>query len=812
MTLAAHTCAADASDLIRGPLSWSLFQNIHFFKVVMRGLFKGFFWILSLSLLIGGAFLASIYFLYNSQLPDPAKLQEVKYQLPLEIYSRDGQLIARFGDKKRTPLNIAQIPKPMIDAILAAEDARFYQHRGVDLYGILRAGMELIRSGQKRQGGSTITMQVARNFFLSPEKTYERKIKEILLALKIEQYLSKNEILELYLNKIYLGHHAYGVAAAANVYYGKDLAELNLAQFAMIAGLPKAPSRYNPVANPSRALERRNYILKHMLEHGMIDQPAYNQAIAQPVTAALHKPEETQWAPHLAEMVRQDLYARYGEAVYSEGYRVITTLDSKLQKAADVAVKQGLHQYDERHGYRGPEGRLPLNTPIEQATQSLSKMGVVGVTVPGWVISINPRSNSAKVLLGQDNTITLSWENIRWAKPVLSNNRLGKPPTSVKQVLKQGDLIRVRRTKDNQWRLAQLPEVQGALVAVDGRNGAILALVGGYDFALSKFNRVVDAQRQPGSGFKPVLYTAALESGFTAASQFNDAPIIYTDNEGDWRPQNYSGRFYGPTRLRVALRNSRNLVSIRLLQEVGLDKVIQVAQRFGFKPQQLPKSPTLALGSGTATPLDMARMFSVFANGGYRITPYYIERIETADGTVIEQSQPKHACSQCPNPAPRIVTPRVHYIMHSLLQDVVRRGTAVKARVLKRSDLAGKTGTTNDQRDAWFNGYASPLVAVSWVGFDTAKPLGNGETGGKAALPIWIEFMKTALKNQSEHPFLMPEGLVTVSINPETGLRVTSNAQAIHEIFREEFIPAEETATFQGDPEQPQDSVLNSLF
>ncbi|HHJ38163.1 MAG: peptidase [Methylothermaceae bacteria B42] len=778
----------------------------------MRGLLKGFVWFLLLLLLLGGALLGGVYYLYNPQLPNPDQLREVKYQLPLEIYSHDGQLIAQFGDKKRTPLDIKQIPKPMIDAVLAAEDARFYQHNGVDIQGILRAAIELIRSGQKRQGGSTITMQVARNFFLSPEKTYERKIKEILLALKIERHLSKDEILELYLNKIYLGHHAYGVAAAANVYYGKDLAELNLAQYAMIAGLPKAPSRYNPITNPSRALERRNYILKHMLEHGMIEVREYNQAIAQPVTANLHKPKETLLASHLAEMVRQDLFERYGEAIYSEGYRVFTTLNLQLQKAADLAVKKGLHQYDERHGYRGPEGKLPLNTPIEQVTQSLAKMGTKGLTTPGWVTSINPRANSANVLLEQDKTITLTWENIRWARPALANNHLGKPPTSVTQVLKPGDLIRVRFTKDGQWRLTQIPKVEGALVSVDSRTGAIIALVGGYDFALSKFNRVTDAQRQPGSGFKPVLYTAALESGFTAASLFNDAPIVYTDSEGDWRPQNYSGRFYGPTRLRVALRNSRNLVSIRLLQEVGLDKVIEVARRFGFKPEQLPKSPTLALGSGTATPLDMARMFSVFANGGYRINPYYIERIETADGTVIEQSQPKRACNQCLDSAPRILAPRIHYIMHSLLQDVVRRGTAVKAKVLKRSDLAGKTGTTNDQRDAWFNGYASPLVAVSWVGFDSAKPLGNGETGGKAALPIWIEYMKTALKDQPENAFPMPKGIVTVPINPETGLRVTSNAHAIHEIFREEFAPEEETANFQNDSQQPQDSVLNSLF
>lgn len=777
----------------------------------MSKIAKIFFTLLVLTLATAGFLVAVLYFHYQSQLPNPEELRQVKYQLPLEIYSRDGQLLARFGDQKRKPVAIGQVPKTLINAFLAAEDARFYHHSGVDYQGIVRALVDLVRTGQKRQGGSTITMQVARNFFLNPEKTYERKIKEILLALKIEDSLSKDEILELYLNKIYLGHHAYGVAAAADVYYGKTLEQLDLAEMAMIAGLPKAPSSYNPIANPKRALARRNHILRHMLDLGMIDENAYRDASNRPITANLDRPSEFSAAPYIAELVRQDLYDRFGEATYTEGYKVYTTVDKALQDAAVKAVQTGLHSYDERHGYRGPIGHLELShsTP-EQIQKTLTEMGRMGATVTAIVLETHPTNNSATLRLEDGRTISLGWHQVDWARPVLANGLLGPQPKSIRQILQPGDLIRLRLDEKGNWRLAQVPQVQGALVSLDSRTGAILALVGGYDFTQSKFDRATDAQRQPGSGFKPILYTAALESGFTAASLFNDAPVVFSDREGVWRPQNYSGKFYGPTRLRVALRKSRNLVSIRLLQEIGLDKVIETAQRFGLQPQQLPRSPTLALGSGTATPLDMARVFSVFANGGFKIQPFYIDKITDANGVVIDQHQPLQACDNCSPQAPRILEPRIHYIMHSLLQDVVRRGTATKAGQIHRSDLAGKTGTTNDQRDAWFNGYAAPIVAVSWVGFDSAKPLGNGETGSKAALPIWIRFMKHALKNQPQQSFPTPPGLITAAINPKTGLRTNGEDGSVHEIFREEFLPERENSTFH--TETSHDSVLNTLF
>ncbi len=778
----------------------------------MHTLLKGLGWFFIAALLIGLGLLAVVYFHITPQLPDPKALRTIGFQTPLEVYDRDGTLIATFGDKKRVPIDIDQVPETLIQAFLAAEDARFYQHPGVDLQGLLRASWELVRTGHKRQGGSTITMQVARNFFLSPKKTYERKLKEIFLALKIEQELSKNEILELYLNKIYLGHHAYGIAAAAQIYYGKSLDQLDLAQIAMIAGLPKAPSRFNPISNPSRALERRNYVLQRMYDLGFIEEPQYLSATSQPITASLNRPNHDPSASYIAEWVRSELYQRYGEETYTKGFRVFTTLDMKLQSAARKAVQTALHAYDERHGYRGPEGHVDTTAPIKTKIDVLKSFQLGDDTLPAVVTGISNKTKVAKLLLATGDTIELTWEGIRWARKALPGNRVGRPPRRVDEILQPGDLIRIRKDTKGQWRLAQIPEVQGALLSLDSQTGAILALQGGYDFDLSKFNRATQAQRQPGSGFKPILYTAALESGFTAASLINDAPIIYRTAESDWRPENYSGKFYGPTRLRVALRHSRNLVSIRLLQAIGIDRVIETALRFGFKPQQLPRTPTLALGSGTATLLDMGRVFSTFANGGYRIAPYLIERIEIQGGETLEQAHPLKSCERCSDAAPRIVSPRIHYLMHSLLQDVIRRGTGVRAKQLGRNDLAGKTGTTNDQRDAWFNGYASHIVAISWVGFDSSRPLGKGETGAKAALPMWMEYMKVALKDRPELQFPMPDGLVTALIDPSTGLRTNSNSAAIAEIFRQENVPDYQPATLQPASGGRGESVLNSLY
>ncbi|WP_022949131.1 penicillin-binding protein 1A [Methylohalobius crimeensis] len=776
----------------------------------MFRLLKGLAWLAAIAALAGLGLLAAVYYQFSSELPDPGGLRHVEYQTPLEIYSADGELLARFGSKKRFPVAIEEIPESVVHAFLATEDARFYEHPGIDIQGLLRAAWELVRTGKKGQGGSTITMQVARNFFLSPEKTYTRKLKEILLALEIEQTLSKDEILELYLNKIYLGHHAYGVAAAAEIYYGKSLEELDLAQIAMIAGLPKAPSRLNPITNPQEGKARRNYVLKRMRDQDFISESAYRQAVAVPVSAALDPFEQK--APYVTEQIRAELYERYGEALYTQGYRVTTTIDSRLQQAAERAVQFALHAYDERHGYRGVEGQVAAGASEAEISRALARVESAGATLPGLVVAVNQKAKQAQIRLPSGQTVTLEWSGIRWARPALSGNRLGAFPKTVEDVFEPGDLIRLRRDTKDRWRLAQIPQIQGALISVDSRTGAIRAMVGGYDFDLSEFNRAVQSQRQPGSGFKPVLYTAALETGFTPASLINDAPIVVHTAEGAWRPENYSGKFYGPTRLRVALRKSRNLVSIRLLREIGLDKVIATALRFGFQPSQLPRTPTLALGSGTASPLDMSRVFSVFANGGYRIEPHLIEQVALGDDQIVSRLQPLRACESCEHPAPRILSPGTHYLMHTMLQDVVRRGTAVRAKQLGRQDLAGKTGTTDDQRDAWFNGYASPLVAISWVGFDSGKPLGYGETGSRAALPMWIEYMKAALENQPEHPFPVPDKVVTAWIDPYTGKRTESHADAIEEYFLEEQLPEYQPTMTQPDSNNSPESILNTLF
>lgn len=766
----------------------------------MRKFLIGLFGLILIAAAVGLGFGFIEYRRLQAQLPNPESLRHVELQTPLEIYSRDGFLIAVFGDKKRVPVAIGEVPKPLVQAFLAAEDDRFYQHPGVDPQGLLRAAWELLRTGHKRQGGSTITMQVARNFFLSPEKTYERKVKEILLALKMEQVLSKDEILELYLNKIYLGHHAYGIAAAAQIYYGKTLEQLTLPEMAMLAGLPKAPSRFNPISNPQRARLRRDYVLRRMHELGFIDDDQYRQALRQPLTASLHQalaPSRQLDAPYVAEQVRNQLYERFGDEIYTAGYRVITTLDSRLQQAAQNAVRNGLHRYDERHGYRGPEGHIDPSLPEPERLQALQDYAPAGTTVVAQVLAVDSKLTRLTALLASGKTIRLDHEGLQWAQQT-SRKKLAQ--------LRVGDVIRVRRDETGAWRLAQIPQVQGALLSLDSRSGAVLAMVGGYDFSRSKFNRTVQSQRQPGSGFKPILYTAALDAGMTAATVINDAPIVYADGESEWRPENYSGKFYGPTRLRVALRNSRNLVSIRLLRRIGLERVIDTALRFGFRPEQLPHTPSLALGSGTASLWDMGRVFSTFANGGFRIEPYLVERIERRDGTVIAQAEPTRACDGCDHAAPRIVEPRVHYIMHSMLQDVVRRGTAVRARRLGRSDLAGKTGTTNDQRDAWFNGYAPPLVAIAWVGFDDGAPLGRGETGAHAALPIWIDYMKVALDGQPEYTFPQPEGIVTARIAPQTGLR--THRGGIPELFRVENLPPYQPAAGGEQGE----NLLNELF
>ncbi len=769
----------------------------------LRSLALFLFYLLLGVALAGGVGSYALYRYIEPQLPDIDSLLDVRYQIPMTVYSRDGKLIGHFGEKQRSPINYAEIPRITIQAFLAAEDDRFFEHPGFDYQGLLRAVFEFVRTGEKRQGGSTITMQVARNFFLSNEKTFLRKVTEIMLSMKIESKLAKEQILELYLNKIYFGHHAYGIDAAAQVYYGKHIPDLTLGETAMIAGLPKAPSAFNPVANPERALERRDYVLRRMLKLQFIDDAQYEAAVAEPVNASLHFPVIEFDAPYTAEMVRNEMFQRYGEEAYTNGYKIFTTIDSQLQTYSDKALRWGLHNYDMRHGYRGTKDIIDLKKfkTDKEWDEQLVNFPEEGDTVPGIVL--NAKERSADVYVGRSGIVQLNWEGVKWARKFLNQDSQGAYPHSVKELLKPGEVIRLRTRDNGEWELTQVPKVEGALVALDPKNGAILAMSGGFDFLHSSFNRVTQAQRQPGSGFKPVLYTAAFESGYTPNSVINDAPITLQDGTasgGTWRPHNSSGRYYGPTRLRDALVKSRNLVSIRLLREIGLDKAIETAKMFGFVESELPRSLSLALGSGSATPLKMAQVFSAFANGGFRVDPYLIERIETNDGGVVFQATPLVACPNCDdgenkpaNEAPRVMSAQVHYMMNSILQDVIRYGTATEALKLKRADIGGKTGTTNDQKDTWFNGYAPSLVAVSWMGFDTPKPLGEGETGGHTALPTWMHFMRDALKDIPEFGFNQPQGF-------DEGHGTTSKGQARDGAGMDDYFPLDQESKHSSKP------------
>ncbi len=763
---------------------------------------------------LGTVAIAGIYFYLAPKLPSIDYLQDVRFQVPLRVYSRDGKLLAEFGEKRRVPLNYSQLPPQMINAFLAAEDNRFFQHPGVDYQGLLRAGLQLILTGEKRQGGSTITMQVARNFFLTREKTYLRKVNEILLALKIEQELSKEQILELYLNKIYMGNRAYGVGAAAQVYYGKTVDELALPEIAMVAGLPKAPSRYNPLANPERATTRRDYILGRMAKLDYISEAEQQAALMAPVTAKLHAAKLESEAPYLAEMVRAEMVERFGSGAYTDGYQVQTTLDSHLQGVANRAVRQALQAYDMRHGYRGVDRQLLLTASEtdDALDELLSGQRQVADLQPGIVVAVEEKS--IEVYLGQGRRINIGWQGLEWAAPYRDENFKGDPPKSASDLVEVGSVIKVQQQEmegELFWRLSQAPVVSGSLVSIRPDDGSLVALVGGYDFYSSKFNRVIQARRQPGSGFKAFIYSAALEAGYTAASLINDAPVVVEDSalEGTWRPENYSGKFFGPTRLRYALTKSRNLVSIRLLMAMGVGHALKHAQRFGFDPAALPRSLSLALGSGEVTAWQMASAYAVLANGGFRVEPYFIDRILDSDGEILFQANPLTVCESCVQPpepvdvegeksrlvAPRVISPQNHYLMNSMMRDVITRGTGRKALVLKRRDLAGKTGTTNDQRDAWFNGFNRSLVAIAWVGFDSSKPLGRGEVGGRAALPAWISFMAEALKGIEEVPLKTPEGMVSVRIDPKTGKRARADQRnAIFEIFRKENVPGAQAA------------------
>ncbi|MBB5213080.1 penicillin-binding protein 1A [Microbulbifer hydrolyticus] len=852
-------------------------------------------WLILAGAAAGAMAFSSIYLYLKPGLPSVESLRDIRLQTPLRIYSRDMKLIGEFGEKRRSPITIEQTPEMFIKAILAAEDDSFYSHSGVSIKGLMRAARQLVASGSIQSGGSTLTMQVARNFFLSREQRFVRKFNEILLSLQIEQELSKDEILALYINKIFLGNRAYGFQAAAHVYYGEDINELNLAQWAMMAGLPKAPSTYNPIANPSRALVRRNWILKRMLDLGYIDQDQYKNSITAPVTARYHGRDLDLDAPYVAEMARKEAVDLFGDAAYTDGYQVITTVDSRLQDAARKALQNGLETYDGRHGYRGPEQRLDaeLLADNDQLVDLLKEIPVLGGLEPAVVTTVAEKSLS--VQLRDRRVIEIPWEHgLSTIRPYISENARGARLTSAEEMFAPGDVIRLRRvvisaeevareqreeqgqvvesaaealadtdiTDDpfatpeglekqaqeelpqarEEWHLTQIPEAQGALVSLEPEDGAIRALVGGYDFHQSHFNRVTQAARQPGSSFKPFIYSAALENGYTAASIINDAPIIFeqTNLEDVWRPENDGGTFLGPTRLRKALYLSRNMVSIRLLQALGLDRALTFAEGFGFERSKLARNLSIALGSSALTPLEMVRGYAAFANGGFRVEPYLLDQVLDVHGDTVYQALPLTVCHDCPATgedqvpgaepidlqavqqqaalepeedeplelrtlpvaplhadeqarprAPRAMAAETAYIMDSMLKDVIKRGTGRKALVMKRGDIAGKTGTTNGPRDAWFSGYSPYLATSTWVGFDDNTPIGRNEYGGSAALPIWIEFMSAALDGLPERHLPQPDGIVTTRINPRTGLRTSRGG--IFEIFRADRVPGRET-------------------
>ena len=756
-------------------------------------------------------------------LPSLEILTDYRPKIPLRIYSAEGLLIGEFGEEHRDLVKIDAVPENLKQAVIAAEDERFYQHSGVDYLGVLRAAYSNLTSGLVRQGASTITMQVARNFFLTREKTLTRKFSEALLAFKIEHSLSKDKILELYMNQIYLGQRSYGFASAARVYFGKKLSNITVAESAMLAGLPKAPSRYNPVVNPARAKTRQLYVLKRMEELNFISDLEFKEAKKQElqVVSKKHKLREFPLrADYVAEMVRQKIYERYKEETYTKGLRVYTTMRQLDQEAAYEAVRQGVMSHDKRHGYRGPEGFIKL--PEDSADQKeVLDEALIAVPVSDGihaVVVVAANSKMVRAYRKGGETIEIVGDGLSFVKKFLN-----KRTKAEKKRIRPGSLIRVIKSEKKVWHIVQLPQAEAALVSMDPEDGSIRALVGGFDFNRNQFNHITQALRQPGSSFKPFIYSASLEKGFTPATVINDAPISFTAEETgskEWEPRNYAGKFAGPLRMREALARSKNLVSIRILQAIGVQYAQDYITRFGFNPKLHPPYLPMALGAGSASPIQMVIGYAAFANGGFRVTPHLIERIEDERGNVLEQTQSVLAGVD----AKQIIDPRNAYLMTSMLKDVVQRGTAVRAKKLGRTDLAGKTGTTNNFVDAWFCGFQTNLVAVAWIGYDTPKSLGNRETGSSAALPMWISYMGKALKDvpklNNTNPDgiileeFIPKGIVTARINPATGFR--DEEGEILEYFFQENLPPEAGSNF-GDMESflqertlPEDSGSDS--
>ncbi|AXQ27291.1 penicillin-binding protein 1A [Solimonas sp. K1W22B-7] len=779
----------------------------------------------------GGFLVAKAYF--EDELPSVDALRQLQLAIPLRIYSADGKLLGEFGAERRAPLKYREFPPRVVQAFLAAEDDRFFEHPGVDWMGLVRAAFSLAATGQKSQGGSTITMQLARNVFLSNERSYGRKFKEILLSLRIEKELKKEEILELYLNKIYLGERAYGVGAAAMTYFSKNIKDLKISEAAVMAGLPKAPSRDNPIVNPERAKERRNYVLRRMHELGYISAEEFKAGLEEPLIVKPYRARAEVDAYYVAEMVRQEILTRYGDTAYTNGFYVTTTIDSTRQNAANAALRKAINDYGERHGWRGPEAKLDpaLLAPGQEQklVDALDARPQVASLVPVVVLGYSPQK---LVLRGRDGDLEMPPEGFKWAA------------FSAKRTPAIGDVLRIRAggKEGREWVLAQLPQAQGALVALNPRDGAIVALVGGYDFFQGKFNRVTQARRQAGSGFKPFLYAAAMARGYSPASVFLDAPVVFSiRGQQDWRPENYGGDFKGPMTLREALVQSRNLVSIRVLQAIGIDYAREYIARFGLPIEHMPRNLTMSLGTGDFTPLEMARGFSTIANGGYLTEPYFIDSISDGAGKLLFKAQPKIACYECEelppppemasddpsaneaeapppdipeNGAPRVIDPQTVWMITDILHDVTVRGTAAKVNELGRADLAGKTGTTNDETDAWFNGFQKTLVATAWVGRDQPGPLGKGEVGGRAALPMWLDFMRVALKDVPQGMRPRPSGLVSVRIDSRSGKLASGDGEGVFEVVPQDRIPeaADSPPGLEEEGAKPSSGGVEELF
>jgi penicillin-binding protein 1A len=858
------------------------------------------------------AAIVGAYYYVAPGLPPAETIREIPLQIPLRIFSRDGRLIEEVGERRRILVTYDELPNYVVNAFVSAEDRRFFEHPGVDYQGIMRAIFMLLRSGEISGGGSTITQQLARDYFLTREQLFTRKLREAFLAYKIEQEFSKQEIMALFLNKMFFGQRAYGVAAAAQVYFGKNLIDINVAEAATLAGLLPAPSQYNPVRSPANALMRRSYVLGRMNDLGYIDAGAFEEATHFPMQSKLHGTANELSAPYVAEMVRREMLERYGQATYAAGYKVVTTLDSRLQEAANYALRNGLLEFTRRRGYKGPLATADVDTAIlelpfaewpDELRASLQNYGSPGGLSVAIVTELHA-DNSAQVMLPDGTPERLEWFGIKWAKPFIDRETTGPAPETVADVLTVGDIVYVMPITIGGYALAQLPEAQSAVVSLDPLDGAITSLAGGFDFSLSRFNRVTQASRQPGSSFKPFIYSAALEQGNTPATILLDAPVVINSSELEavWRPVNYSGRFYGEQRLREAMVRSMNLASVRLLlQNTGIGNAVRHLRPFGFTETALIRNGSLALGGGGASPLDMAQAYSTFANGGYAVKPYVIDSISGPDDEILYRADPVVVCRSCEpgeeedgpsvllddaqlspratggdpayaanpegypgdtlanreladsgmpaagvmvdgelvydaaadgdfqlsleqiaevgdtyqpdatlapelftdvNLAERIITEQNAFLIQDIMRDVIRRGTGRRARQLGRSDLSGKTGTSNDRRDAWFGGYNSDLTAVVWVGYDDDLPLGPGEEGSRTALPIWIEFMRVALKGVREHAMPMPEGIVTVRISRSTGCPARASdpfEDVMFEVFREDHVPECELVDDQPD-------------